>query len=57
MKWQAVVTFGLAGIFLLSAGVARAKKKEKLLPEIVLKAQTVMVVILPNAAEPASDVT
>ena len=58
MKSQAVMTIGLAGIFVFSAGVAAAKKKkEKLLPEMVLKAQTVLVVILPNAAEPVSDVT
>jgi len=37
-------------------GMAIAKKKEKAyLPDLVLKAQTVLVVILPNAGEPMDD--
>jgi hypothetical protein len=38
------------------AGMANAKKKEKAyLPDFVLKAQTVLVVILPDAGEPMND--
>jgi hypothetical protein len=40
----------------MTAGMASAKKKAKvLLPDYVLKAQTVLVVILPDAGEPMSD--
>jgi hypothetical protein len=40
----------------ISAGVASANKKQKVrLPDYVLKAQTVLVVILPEAGEPMDD--
>jgi hypothetical protein len=40
----------------MTAGVASAKKKEKaVLPDFVLKAETVLVVILPDAGEPMTD--
>jgi hypothetical protein len=40
----------------LAAGMASAKKKEKvLLPDFVLKAETVVVLILPDSAEPMDD--
>jgi hypothetical protein len=40
----------------LAAGIAAAKKKEKvLLPDFVLKAQTVVVLILPDSGEPVND--
>src|SRR5215472_1494419 len=40
----------------ISAGVASANKKQKVhLPDYVLKAQTVLVVILPDAGEPMDD--
>ncbi len=40
----------------LAAGTATAKKKEKvLLPDFVLKAETVVVLILPDAGEPMND--
>jgi hypothetical protein len=43
-------------IVALSAGMASAKKKEKAnLPDFVLKAQTVLVVILPDSGEPMND--
>ena len=52
-KWIAVVTLTIAAVF--SAG---AKKKEKVyLPAYVLKAQTVLVVILPGSGEPLNDIT
>jgi hypothetical protein len=45
-------------LVVMSAGMARAKKKEKgYLPDFVLKAQTVLVVILPNTGEPMEDPT
>ena len=38
------------------AGIASAKKKEKAyLPDFVLKAKTVLVVIMPDAGEPIDD--
>jgi hypothetical protein len=40
----------------LAAGMGSAKKKEKvLLPDFVLKAETVVVLILPDAGEPMND--
>ena len=40
----------------LAVGTASAKKKEKvLLPDFVLKAETVVVLILPDAGEPMND--
>ena len=48
---------GIAGILVVATGLAWGKKKEKLLPEIVVKAETVLVVILPDTREPANDVT
>lgn len=52
-KWIAATGLALTLVFVLSA-----KKKEKvLLPGYVLKAQTVLVVILPNSGEPMDDIT
>src|SRR5271165_4331638 len=46
----------LASVFILISASAPAKKKEKtVLPEVVLRAQTVLVVIQPDAGEPISD--
>jgi hypothetical protein len=43
-------------LLVMLAGIANAKKKEKVyLPDYVLKAQTVLVVILPNSGEPMND--
>ena len=48
------ITMALA--LALAAGMGSAKKKEKvLLPDFVLKAQTVVVLILPDAGEPMND--
>ena len=48
------ITMALA--LALAAGSGSAKKKEKvLLPDFVLKAQTVVVLILPDAGEPMND--
>lgn len=48
------ITMALA--LALAAGTGSAKKKEKvLLPDFVLKAQTVVVLILPDAGEPMND--
>lgn len=49
------ITAALALVVML-AGMASAKKKEKVyLPDYVLKAQTVLVVILPDSGEPMND--
>lgn len=49
------ITVAMA-LVVMSAGMASAKKKEKVyLPDFVLKAQTVLVVILPDAGEPMND--
>ena len=49
------VTAAMALVVML-AGMASAKKKEKVyLPDYVLKAQTVLVVILPDSGEPMND--
>ena len=43
-------------LLVISAGVASAKKKEKVhLPDYVLNAKTVLVVILPDSGEPMDD--
>lgn len=52
-KW--IVTFALA---LTAISAASGKKKDKVyLPAFVLKAQTVLVVILPDSGEPIDDLT
>src|SRR5579864_4494220 len=52
-KWSVVIALALAAV-----SAAGAKKKEKvLLPAYVWKAQTVLVVILPDASEPLNDIT
>jgi hypothetical protein len=52
-KWIAVFALALAMV-----SAASPKKKEKAhLPDYVLKAQTVLVVILPGAGEPLNDIT
>jgi hypothetical protein len=49
------ITAAMALVVML-AGMATAKKKEKVyLPDYVLKAQTVLVVILPDSGEPMTD--
>ena len=49
-------TFAMAVVLALAAGMATAKKKEKvLLPDFVLKAETVVVLILPDTGEPMND--
>jgi hypothetical protein len=49
-------TFLLASVFLLATNPALAKEKEKpVLPDFVLKAQTVLVLIQPDAGEPLTD--
>jgi hypothetical protein len=56
-KVAEAVTAAMALVVML-AGMASAKKKEKVyLPAYVLKAQTVLVVILPNSGEPMDDIT
>jgi hypothetical protein len=53
-----LVTAGIAAgvVAMLVAGTAEAKKKEKvILPDVVLRAKTVLVVILPDAGEPTDD--
>ena len=48
----------VAFVFLLTASVSLSKKKEKpLLPEVLLKAQTVVVIIQPDTGEPTNDPT
>jgi hypothetical protein len=52
-KWIAVIALAIAAF-----SVASAKKKDKVvLPAFVLKAQTVLVVILPDSGEPLNDIT
>jgi hypothetical protein len=52
-KWIAVIALAIAAF-----PVASAKKKDKVvLPAFVLKAQTVLVVILPDSGEPLNDIT
>ena len=52
-KWIATIALAIAAV-----AAASAKKKEKVyLPAYVLKAQTVLVVILPNSGEPMDDIT
>jgi len=52
-EWIAVMALAIAAV-----STAGAKKKEKVvLPAYVLKAQTVLVVILPEAGEPLNDIT
>jgi hypothetical protein len=52
MNWVAGVIAAVV-VLVMSAGMASAKKKDKAyLPDYVLKAQTVLVVILPDAGEP-----
>jgi hypothetical protein len=52
-KWIATITVAMALVSVVSA-----RKKEKVvLPMYVLKAQTVLVVILPNSGEPMDDIT
>jgi hypothetical protein len=52
-KWVAAIALAITLVSAVSA-----KKKEKVyLPGYVLKAQTVLVVILPNSAEPMDDIT
>ena len=47
-------TTAMLALMIAAAGLANAKKKAYL-PSFVLKAQTVMVVILPGAGEPLND--
>ncbi len=52
----AVAAATIAMAVVLAAGMAAAKKKEKvLLPDFVLKAETVVVLILPDTGEPMND--
>jgi hypothetical protein len=52
---QRIATIALAGILVFAVS---AKKKEKVyLPGYVLRAQTVLVVIMPNSGEPMDDIT
>jgi hypothetical protein len=52
-KWITVIALAIAAF-----SVASAKKKDKVvLPAFVLKAQTVLVVILPDSGEPLNDIT
>ena len=55
-----IAKIGMAAVAIMGViamvGVGNAKKKEKgVLPEYVLKAQTVLVAILPEAGEPISN--
>src|SRR5258708_34252329 len=53
VKWITIFALAIAAV-----SVASAKKKEKThLPAYVLKAQTVLVVILPDSGEPIDDIT
>jgi hypothetical protein len=55
-KGAASIAAAVAAAVVISAGVAGAKKKEKVyLPDYVLKAKTVLVMILPDAGEPTDD--
>jgi hypothetical protein len=52
----AATVMAMVVVLSLATGMAIAKKKEKvLLPDIVLKAQTVVVLILPDTGEPMND--
>ena len=52
----AAMAIAMAVALALAAGIATAKKKEKvLLPDFVLKAETVVVLILPDTGEPMND--
>jgi len=52
-KWMVIFALAIAAV-----SAASAKKKDKVvLPAYVLKAQTVLVVILPDAGEPINDIT
>jgi hypothetical protein len=52
----AATMIAMALVLALAAGMASAKKKEKvLLPDFVLKAETVVVLILPDTGEPMND--
>lgn len=53
MKWRP--WFVLAAAMFVGLAVAANKKDKKVLPDIVLKAQTVAVLIQPDAREPMSD--
>jgi hypothetical protein len=56
MARVAEVIVAAMALVVMLAGMASAKKKEKVfLPDFVLKAQTVLVVILPDAGEPMND--
>jgi len=58
MSGQAGKWIGIIALALVAVTTAGAKKKEKaVLPAYVLKAQTVLVVILPDAGEPLNDIT
>jgi len=55
-KTAAETTAIVVSLATIWAGMATAKKKEKAyLPDFVLKAQTVLVVIMPDAGEPMDD--
>jgi hypothetical protein len=52
----ASITVALAAAVVMAASASGAKKKEKVyLPDYVLKAKTVLVMILPDAGEPTDD--
>ena len=56
MTFVAGATSAAMVLVVMSAGMASAKKKVKAyLPDYVLKAQSVFVVILPDAGEPIDD--
>jgi hypothetical protein len=58
VTWVAGASSAAIVLTVVLAGTAIAKKKEKAsLPNYVLKAQTVLVVILPDAGEPVGDST
>ena len=58
MSGQAGKWIGIIALALVAVTTAGAKKKEKaVLPAYVLKAQTVLVVILPDSGEPIDDLT
>src|ERR1700758_214409 len=56
MTAVAATTVAMAVVLALASGMATAKKKEKvLLPDFVLKAEMVVVLILPDTGEPMND--
>src|SRR5258708_39502732 len=58
MSMRAVKWITICALAIAAVAVASAKKKEKThLPAYVLKAQTVLVVILPDSGEPIDDIT